>query len=106
MDDLETLKVIKEKEESLNSKIEEIKTEKEKELSQIESGIETLLREREEALTLQMQREIEEARQAAMARSQEMIKDAVAKAARLKIRISDEEIENYVIESIEEYLGA
>ncbi|MCL4341763.1 MAG: hypothetical protein M1431_06700 [Candidatus Thermoplasmatota archaeon] len=104
MDDLETLKVIKEKEESVNSLLASLKSEKEKELAEAENSLKLHVKAREEELQLGMEREIEEARKDALARSEIMIKDAMAKSARLKLRIKDEEIEKYLLEAIEEYL--
>ncbi len=106
MDDLETLKVIKEKEDSVNSRIQEIKEQKEREISSLESGTDAILKAREEELEIQKQKSVEEALRSAKAKAEGLIRDAMARSSRMTLQIKDEEIENYVHEAIIEYLEA
>ena len=105
MNDLETLKVIREKEDSINSRMQEIKAEKDKELEEIENGLAVAIREKEESLALQMSKEIEDTRQKASQKAEAMRRDGRARASRIKLKINDEEIGKYVTEAIESYLG-
>jgi len=106
MDDLETLKVIKEKEDSINSRIQEIKEQKEKEISSLEAGFDAILKAKEEELELQKQKSVDEALRSAKAKAESLIRDAMDRSSRLTLTIKDEDIENYVHEAIMEYLEA
>lgn len=104
MDDLETLKVIKEKEDSINSRIQEIKDQNEKKISSLEAGVDAILKTKEEELELQKQKSVDEALRAAKAKAESLIRDAMARSQRMTLTIKDEEIEKYVHEALMEYL--
>lgn len=106
MDDLETLKVIKEKEDSINSRIQEIKEQKEREINGLEAGIDAILKAKEEELEIQKQKSVDEALRSAKSKAESLIRDAMARSSRMTLTIKDEEIEKYVHEAIMEYLVA
>ena len=89
MDDLETLKVIKEKE-----------------ISSLEAGIDAILKAKEEELEIQKQKSVDEALRSAKAKAESLTRDAMARSSRMTLTIKDEEIEKYVHEAIMEYLEA
>lgn len=104
MEDLETLKVIKEKEDSINNEVALIKAEKEKELQEMEAHFALRAKENEERLRLQASREVADVTEKAKSRATSMILASREKAGRLKLRVSDREIEKIASDLLKNYL--
>lgn len=104
MEDLETLKVIKDKEQSINDKIELIKKEKEKELQQLESTFSMRMKENEERLMLDSAGQLEETKAKAEKKADLLLAESKDKASRMKLKIKDSEIEKLATETFREYL--
>lgn len=104
MEDLETLKIIKEKEQSINEEIAALKAEKEKLLQQIESSFSLKLKENEEKLRLQASKELEEARKKAQAHADSLLIGSREKAEKLRLRISDQDLERLATETFSKYI--
>ena len=104
MEDIETLKRIKEKETSINNETAIIKQEKESEIQQLEQSFNASLKVLEENLSSQAAKEIADVRRIAQARAGEIIEQSRSKAEKMKLKLTDREIEDYVKSSIREFL--
>lgn len=104
MDDLETLKIIKEKEQSINGQINTLKSEKEKELQLLESTFSLKLKDNEQKLRLQASKDLEETRKKAQTHADGILKDSKAQADKLKLVISDSDLEKLSREVFVEYV--
>ncbi len=104
MEDIETLKRIKEKETSINNETAIIKQEKESEIQQLEQSFNASLKAQEENLSSQAAKEIADVRRIAQARAGEIIEQSRSKAEKMKLKLTDREIEDYVKSSVREFL--
>ena len=104
MEDIETLKRIKEKETSINNETAIIKQEKESEIQQLEQSFNASLKVLEEKLSSQAAKEIADVRRIAQARAGEIIEQSRSKAEKMKLKLTDREIEDYVKSSVREFL--
>ena len=104
MEDIETLKRIKEKETSINNETAIIKQEKESEIQQLEQSFNASLKVLEENLSSQAAKEIADVRRIAQARAGEIIDQSRSKAEKMKLKLTDREIEDYVKSSVREFL--
>lgn len=104
MEDLETLKIIKEKEQSVNEEMELLKSEKEKQIQQLESTFSLRLKENEEKLRLVAAEALEDTNRKAQAHADDILKNSREKADRIRISISDRETEKIALETLNEYL--
>ena len=104
MEDLETLKVIKEKENSINNEIALLKSEKERQLQEMESQFKLKAKENEENLRLQAAKEVAEVTGRAKSRAESMVLGSREKAGRLKMKLSDREIEKIASDLLTSYL--
>ncbi len=104
MEDLETLKVIKEKEDSINKEIALLKSEKEKQLQEMETMFSLTLKENEENLRLQGTKEVAEVTEKAKAKAETMVIASKEKANGLKMKLSDREIETAASDLLKGYL--
>lgn len=104
MEDLEALKVIKEREESVTQETERIKLENEKKLEELRSSLAQDLLSTEEYLKNKFQQDIEQVRAEAQKKADIIIEESRAKANNMKIKISDSDIEKYVNDSLTEFM--
>lgn len=104
MEDLETLKVIKEKEQSINGKISALKGEKEKQLQELESTFSRKLKDNEEKLASEAASQMEKTTKEATARADRILEESKAKAGKLKLKVSDKELEKISTEILNQYL--
>jgi V/A-type H+-transporting ATPase subunit G/H len=104
MEDIETLKKIKEKETSINNEIASIKQEREIELQQLEQSFNASLKAQEENLYSQSAKEIAEVKRRAQAKASGIIEQSRLKAEKMKLNLTDRDIEEYVKSSVREFL--
>ena len=104
MEDIETLKKIKEKETSINKEIAGIKQEKESEIQQLEQSFNASLKVQEENLYSQSAKEIAEVKRRAQAKASDIIEQSRLKAEKMKLNLTDRDIEEYVKSSVREFL--
>ena len=104
MEDLETLKVIKEKENSINNEIALLKNEKDKQLQEMEAQFALKVKENEENLRLQAAKEIAEVTDRAKSKAGSIVLGSREKAGRLKMKLSDREIEKIASDLLASYL--
>ncbi|MDA8142741.1 MAG: hypothetical protein M0T81_02015, partial [Thermoplasmatales archaeon] len=95
MEDIETLKKIKEKETSINKEIAGIKQEKESEIQQLEQSFNASLKVQEENLYSQSAKEIAEVKRRAQAKASDIIEQSRLKAEKMKLNLTDRDIEEY-----------
>ena len=106
MEDLEALKAIKGREDSMIREIEELRREYEKKLEELKSSLSEELAAAEERLKNKFQSDIEQVREETQKKADIIIEESRAKANNMKIKISDEDIEKYVNDSVSEFLGS
>ncbi|MCL6090858.1 MAG: hypothetical protein M1393_07460 [Candidatus Thermoplasmatota archaeon] len=104
MEDIETLKKIKEKETSINNEIASIKQERESELQQLEQSFNASLKAQEENLYSQSAKEIAEVKRRTQAKASGIIEQSRLKAEKMKLNLTDRDIEEYVKSSVREFL--
>lgn len=104
MEDLETLRVIKDKEQSINYEVELIKKEKEKELQQLESSFSVRLKENEERLTIEAARKLEDVEKKSRATADRLLISSREKADRIRMKIEDSQIEEVARKTFNQYL--
>ncbi len=104
MEDLETLKVIKEKENSINNEVALLKNEKDKQLQEMEAQFALKVKENEENLRLQAAKEVADVTGKAKSRAESMVLSSREKADRLKLKLSDREIEKIASDLLKSYL--
>ena len=104
MEDLETLKVIKEKENSINNEVALLKNEKDKQLQEMEAQFALKVKENEENLRLQAVKEVADVTGKAKSRAESMVLSSREKADRLKLKLSDREIEKIASDLLKSYL--
>lgn len=104
MEDLETLKIIREKEDSINNEIALLKSEREKQLQEMETQFSLKLKENEENLRLQATKEVAEVSEKAKAKADNMVLASREKAGKLKMKLSDRDIEKIASDLLKDYL--
>ncbi|SMD30621.1 hypothetical protein [Picrophilus oshimae] len=104
MTELDELKVIKDKEESIKKEIENIIKEKENEIKEIKSEYEEKAKSTEEESLNMYNAAIMEARAEEEKRYVELINKAKAEADLMKLKLSEDEIREFVINRVIEYL--
>ena len=104
MEDLETLKVIKEKENSINDEIALLKNEKDKQLQEMEARFALKVKENEERLRLQATKEVADVTVEARSRAESIVLGSREKADRMKMKLSDREIEKMTSDLLKSYL--
>jgi vacuolar-type H+-ATPase subunit H len=104
MEDLETLKIIREKEDSINKEIALLKSEKEKQLQEMETQFSLMLKENEENLRLQATKEVAEVSEKAKSKADNMVLASREKAENLKMKLSDRDIEKIASDLLKDYL--
>lgn len=104
MEDLETLKVIREKEDSINNEIALLKAEMEKQLHEMDAQFALRVKENEEMLRLQSAKEVAEVTEKAKAKAGNMVIASREKADKLKMKLSDREIEKIASDLLMDYL--
>ncbi len=104
MDDIETLKVIKEKETSSEDEIKQLKADQERILAEVEKKNNEEIENKKRELEIDYEKYIESAVKAAEEKAQSIIEDAKNKAKLIDLNLDDAGIKKLVFETLEEYL--
>ncbi len=105
MDDIETLKVIKEKETSSEDEIKQLKADQERILAEVGKKNNEEIENKKKELEIDYEKYIESAVKAAEEKAQSIIDDAKNKAKLIDLNLDDAGIKKLVFETLEEYLG-
>ncbi len=105
MDDIETLKVIKEKETSSEDEIKQLKADQERILAEVGKKNNEEIENKKRELEIDYEKYIESAVKAAEEKAQSIIDDAKNKAKLIDLNLDDAGIKKLVFETLEEYLG-
>lgn len=103
-EDFETLKVIRDKEQSVDEEIEEFLNRQKKELEDAKKDGTSKLEARKEELENSYSREIEKLRKELDRKRLEIIEEGEARATTIRLSITDREIEKIVMDSLNQYL--
>ncbi len=104
MDDIETLKIIKEKETSSEDEIKQLKADQEKILAEIGEKNNEEIQKKKGELEIDYDRYIESAVKTAEEKAQSIVEDAKNKAKLIDLNLDDTGIKKLVFETLEEYL--
>ena len=105
MDDLDTLKAIKDKENDVSLSVTEMKSQKEAELKALEDSLRNSLLETEKKLSEERERKIEESRKEAEEEASRILENARIKVSRMKLMISDDDLVALFDRLLKEYTG-
>ena len=104
MDDVETIRIIKEKETSADEEINEFKMEQEKIIREAREKETIDLEKTEEELKAKYQEYLESKRREAEQKASAIIEGAKAKASQIRLNIQDKDLEKMLLDIITEYL--
>ncbi len=104
MDDIETLKIIKEKETSSEDEIKQLKADQDRLLAEIREKNDEESQKKKEELEIDYDRYIESTVKAAEEKAQSIVEDAKNKAKLIDLNLDDAGIKKLVFETLEEYL--
>lgn len=105
MDDLDTLKAIKDKENDVSLSVTEMKSQKEAELKALEESLRNSLLETEKKLSEERERKIEESTKEAEEEASRILENARIKVSRMKLMISDDDLVALFDRLLKEYTG-
>ncbi len=104
MDDIETLKIIKEKETSSEEELKQLKADQDKLISEVQKKNEEEIQKKKDEFELDYNTYVESAVKEAEERAQSMIEDAKNRAKNMNLNLDDESIKKMVFEILEQYL--
>lgn len=103
-EDFETLKVIRDKEQSVDQEIEEFLERQKKELEDARTDGHSKVEARKEELENRYNSSIDNLKKELEKKRLEIIEEGEAKATTIRLTVSDKEIEKIVLDSLNQYL--
>ncbi|MGC8608473.1 MAG: hypothetical protein ACP5UV_01230 [Thermoplasmata archaeon] len=104
MDDIETLKLIKEKETSSEEELKQLKADQDKLISEVQKKNEEEIQKKKDEFELDYNMYVESAVKEAEEKGQSIIEDARNSAKNMNLNLDDESIKKMVLETLEQYL--
>lgn len=104
MDDLEALKIIREKESSVENDINSFIDEQKKILAELKKESEEKIKEEKERAENDYFKHVSEVKDETEKQAKEIVEEAKAKAVRLSLKVSDKDLEKLVMDKLEKFV--